>query len=108
MAIFGFVGTTISGMGGDIDWLYVAVATVSFILIYTGKNAFVPSISIEGEFSFRDFLSGLFIAIGMGISSAIASIVASGKIMWPAFWLAIGTAVLGYFTKTLPAGKKTG
>lgn len=105
MAIVAFLATTISNLEKP-NWGYVFLATVSFTLIYLAKNYILPSTSEEGRLNWRDALSGLIIAIAMGISSFAASVLTTGKIDWNALLIAIIGSVVGYFTKTLPSGKK--
>ena len=47
----------------------------------------------------NDLISGLILAIGMGLSSYVAQILTIG-FEWQALWVAVSGAVVGYFTKT--------
>lgn len=97
MAIVGFIATTLSDLE-TFNAAYVVIATISFTLIYIAKNAIFPSMSALG-LDFRDIVSGLILAVGMGLSSYVAQIL-TGGFTWGTFWLAISGAVIGYITKT--------
>lgn len=101
MALVGFLASTISDLD-TVNWIYVAIASGSFILLYVGKNAWKPSTSELGKLNWPDILSGGFIALGMAISDFAGQIITVGfaDIDWKAFGLAILYAVIGYFTKT--------
>lgn len=108
MAVVGFLATTIADLQ-EVNWWYVLISTIAFTLIYVGKNFFLPSSSETGKVNWMDVLSGLLVAIGMGISSFVGSILTTGTVDWKALGLAVVGAIVGYFTKTFfsPATKKS-
>lgn len=101
MALVGFIATAISDVGTT-NWAYVWITTAAFTIIYVGKNAVFPSVSIGNKFDLRDILSGVIVAIGMAVSSVTASVLTTGTIEFQALWIAVSGAVIGYFIKTLP------
>ena len=107
MAIVGFIATTISQSIEGLNFAYVLIATGGFTIIYIGKNAIFQSTSGSGLINWQDLLSGLFVAVGMAVSSFAASIITTGAVEWHALWIAVVGAFVGYFLKTVPSeGKK--
>jgi len=104
MALVGFISTTISETE-IFSFAYVATATTGFTLIYLVKNWVMPSVSAFG-IDLRDILSGIILAAGMGVSSYAAQIITFGTFEWPALWVAVSGAVVGYFAKTVPQKSK--
>ena len=100
MAIVGFVSTTISETE-TFNFAYVAVATSGFTIVYLIKNWAMPSVSAFG-IDLQDILSGIILAVGMGLSSYAAQIITIGVFEWSALWVAVSGAVIGYFAKTIP------
>jgi len=105
MAIVGFVATMISHNTETLSVWYVVIVTSGFTLWYLGKNALLPSTSGTG-LNWQDALSGLLIAIGMGVMDIAASFIVAGQVDWPGFWGAIAAVIIGYFTKTVPSKAK--
>ena len=105
MAVVGFIATTLSDLE-TFNLAYVVIATGGFTVIYLGKNWFLPSLSDKMGVDLRDMISGAIVAVGMAISSFAASILTTGTVDWKALAIAVVGAVIGYFTKTVPSGKK--
>jgi hypothetical protein len=103
MALIGFVATTISDLE-TFNAAYVGISTVSFTLIYVAKNYVWESKSKILGLDWQDLLSGLILALGMGISSYVAQILTIG-FEWQSLWVAVSGAVIGYFTKTFSSKK---
>ena len=105
MALVGFLASVISTQTGGVNWWYVLITTGAFVLLYIPKNIWLPSDSDPGTLSFKDIISGLFIAISMAISSGIGMIITNSGVNWRELGLAVIGAVLGYFIKTVPQQK---
>jgi len=103
MALVGFVATTLSDLE-TFNAAYVIIATLGFTVIYVAKNYAFPSISVFG-LDIRDAISGLILAVGMGLSSYVAQILTTG-FEWQTLWIAVSGAVVGYIMKTLPSKAK--
>ena len=99
MALVGFLATTIAQIN-PVDWWYVLIATVAFVLMYIPKNILMPSDSDPNTLSAKDILSGVLMAISMAISSVIGSVIVNGGIDWHLLWVSVIGAVVGYITKT--------
>lgn len=105
MAIVGFIASAISQDIEAVNVWYIVIATIGFTIIYLAKNAIITSISIFGKIDIQDIISGLLLAIGMAISSFAASIITTGSVNWHALWIAVGTAFVGYFSKTFTSNR---
>jgi len=101
MALVGFIATTLSDIE-TFNIAYVGISTVAFTIIYIGKNYLFPSVSVVG-IDLQDFLSGLVLAVGMGISSFAGQILTVGSLDWNALGIAVVGALVGYFVKTAPS-----
>ena len=99
MALVGFVATMLSDLE-TMNFAYMVIATVGFTIVYIGKNYLFPSVSVVG-IDIRDMLSGLVLAIGMGLSSFAAQILTTG-FEWQTLWISVAGAIVGYFAKTIP------
>lgn len=106
MALVGFIATTISDLSGEesVNFTYILIASIGFTVVYIAKNYKFPSVSALG-FDLRDVISGLILAIGMGISSTVAQILTTGFDAHT-LWVAVSGAVVGYVLKTLPNNAK--
>ena len=67
-----------------VDYLFMGLAVVSAILVYIGKNAILllNSESPSGTLSFVNILSGLLLALGVGLLDAGATFLVSGVVLW--------------------------
>ena len=99
MAVVAFVAATITDLE-TFNAAYVGVTTVAFVIIYLGKNAWLPSVSESMTVDMQDLISGLLIAAGMAISSFAASVLTTGAVDWKALLVAVVSSVVGYFGKT--------
>ena len=104
MALVGFIATTLSDLE-TFNAAYVGISTVAFTIIYVGKNYLFPSVSVVG-IDLQDILSGLVLAVGMGVSSFAGQILTTGLLDWNALWVAVAGAFVGYFVKTAPSKAK--
>lgn len=108
MAIVGFVATLISQDIESLTFAYVLISTLGFTLLYLAKNAVWPSTSPEWMLKLWESIgSGILIAVAMAISTFAASIITTGHVDLHALWVSVVTAVIGYFTKTLPSTTKS-
>lgn len=103
MALVGFVATTISDLE-TFNAAYVIIASAGFTVVYLIKNYKMPSISALGM-DWQDAISGVILALGMGLSSAAAQILTTG-FDWHTLWVAVSGAVVGYVLKTIPSKSK--
>ena len=104
MALVGFIATTISDLE-TFNAAYVIIATSGFTLIYLAKNYIWESSSTFFGLNLQDLISGLVLAVGMGLSSFVAQILTTG-FTWGTLWIAVSGAVVGYVTKTLSSKKE--
>ena len=104
MALIGFVATTISNLD-IINFKYILISSIGFTLVYVAKNYKFPSKSSLIGIDIQDFLSGLFLAIGMAVSSTVAQILTSG-FEWNTLWIAVSGSFLGYLGKTFMSKPK--
>jgi len=106
MAVIGSLVTTLS-MLTNFNAAYVAIVTVVFAAQYWVKNYFMPSESEEGVLLWKDIVSGLIIAVCMGLSNLAATFLTGTEFSFTILWTTIIGSVIGYFTKTVPQGAKT-
>ena len=104
MAIIGFFMATVSELE-TFNAAYVIIVTVIFTGGYLLKNWLMPSLTDAGRIDLRDLISGLWIAISMGVSQYAAVLLTDVEFSWKAILVAVIGAVVGYFTKTLPSKK---
>lgn len=100
MAVVGFIATMLSDLE-TLNFAYMAIATTGFTVVYVVKNWAMPSVSVVG-IDLKDMLSGVILAVGMGLSSYAAQILTIG-FEWQTLWISICGAVIGYFSKTIPS-----
>ncbi len=96
-----------------IDYMMMAIAAVSTILVYAGKNIFVflRSDSPAWRLTLVNYLSGVFVAVGTGIVDGVASFLIAGAVDWSALWKLVLSVTLTYlattlYTKPNPLAKK--
>jgi hypothetical protein len=67
-----------------IDYVMMAIAAVSAVLVYSGKNliAALHSDSPAGSFSFINVTSALLILIGNGVVDGVAMYYINGALVW--------------------------
>lgn len=87
----------------DINLAYIALIAFSFTGQYSVKNWLMPSLSDKLKVDIRDAISGALIALFMGVSVYAATLLTDVEFTWIALWKAVSVAVIGYFTKTIPA-----
>lgn len=85
-----------------IDYLMMAIAGASAVLVYAGKNliAVLHSDSPAGSLSLVNIISALLIAIGTGIIDGAAMYYINGVIVWSILLKLAGGIVLTYVTAT--------
>jgi hypothetical protein len=96
-----------------IDYLMMAIAAVSTVLVYAGKNIFVflRSDSPAWRLTLVNYLSGIFVAVGTGIVDGMASFLIAGAVDWSVLWKLVLSVTLTYlattlYTKPNPLAKK--
>ena len=75
MTLVGVVVAAIAQV--PIVWSMVAITLIGTALVYTGKNAFLPSLhsnSPSNTLSWKNILSALLIAVGEAIVEAVGTI----------------------------------
>jgi hypothetical protein len=84
------------------DYLMMALAAVSAILVYGGKNLIVVlhSDSPAGTLSFINVFSGFLIALGTGLVDGAAMLIVNGTIVWAVLWKLSLSILLTYITTT--------
>ena len=107
MAIMAVVVTYFSQI--PVDWGTMVVTLIATVLIYAGKNAFtaLQSTSPSGVFNWINFVSALLIAIGTGITQAIALIVTTGVIDWIVLLKVTASVTLTYIASTILTPEKS-
>jgi hypothetical protein len=83
MAVISVIVTAFSVT--PIQWAVNGIILLGSILIYVGKNAFLPSlksVSPAGTLSLVNIISALLILLGNAIIDAVATIVVNGVIDW--------------------------
>jgi hypothetical protein len=83
-----------------IDWALLFVAGISTILGYVGKNIIFV---VDTTSAWAKIISGLLVAVGVGISEAIGLIAVEGKILWVVFLKVVGGVLLTYIVSTFLA-----
>jgi len=85
-----------------IDYVMLAVAGISTILVYTGKNlvAVLNSDSPVGALSLINLVSGILIAIGTGIINSVAVYIIDGVIVWAVIWKLMLSVTFTYLGST--------
>jgi len=108
MTIVALLATTLSttGLPATVTgWEYLAITTVGTVLLYLGKNAVFPSISLLGTVDLRDVLSSIFVALSSGLSGFVASAVTSKPVNWHELLTLMGVTIVGYFAKNFATDK---
>jgi hypothetical protein len=104
MAVVAITATAITttGLPNTVPgWEILGITTVGTVLTYTAKNFIFPDVSLFGTINLADMGSGLFMAIGTGLSSWAASAVADTAIHWPELFSLVGTIFLTYIAKKI-------
>jgi hypothetical protein len=91
---------------GSINWVLAGVAIVAAILSYFGKNLipWLHSDSPVGTLSLLNIVSGLLIALSVGILNGVGEFIVSGAIMWAILWKQVAFVTLSYLNSTFFAG----
>jgi ABC-type uncharacterized transport system permease subunit len=104
-----FIGALLFAVVGTLPvwnlWFSIIVAVV-FTGGYAIKNKWLPSNSPEGELNGRDIVSGLFLAIVMGLSDLVASSITGEPLTGKMVAITISGIIVQYFTKTISTGTK--
>lgn len=88
-----------------VDWSLLFVAATSSVLGYVGKNI----IFLSPTSAWGTVISGLLVALGVGISEAVGMIAIEGKVIWVVFFKVVGGILLTYIVTTFltPPAMKT-
>ena len=87
-------------------WSVLAITLIGTALTYIGKNAIVPlqSDSPPGTLNWKNILSALLIAIGSGVTEAVATIAGTGVINWNLLLKVVLSVTFTYLGSTVFAG----
>jgi hypothetical protein len=89
----------------------LAIAAVSTVLTYTGKNllSLFPSDSPAGALSWINLGAGVLVAVGTGILESVGLYLIEGAILWPIVWKVVLSALFTYLGATFfaPQHSKT-
>lgn len=85
---------------GEIVWAASLITAVTFFIGYAVKNAWLPSISEDGVFDWRDMLSAVVLAVVVAVGDAVGDLVINGVIAWGDLAQMIISVVVTYFTGT--------
>ena len=107
MAAFGVLAASLSTQ--PIVWAVVGITILGTILTYVGKNAItaLQSTTGPGTLSFVNIISGVLIALGSGITEAVATLVTAGHVQWLVLGKIVITVTMSYLTATFFAGPNT-
>lgn len=85
-----------------VDYVLLAIAVASTVLVFTGKNIFLlfPSDSPSGAFSWINLAAGLLIAIGTGIFESAGLYFYEGSVHWPIVLKVVLSAFFTYLGAT--------
>jgi len=85
-----------------IDYIMMAIAAVSAVLVYTGKNLItvLQSDSPAGSLSLINIVSALLILIGNGILDGVALYYLNGVLVWSVLLKMVAGVVFTYITAT--------
>ena len=101
------VGVVVVAWGQQpLVWSMLAITLIGTALTYIGKNALVPlqSDSPPGSLNFKNIVSALLIAIGSGITEAVATIAGTGVIDWNILLKVVLSVTFTYLGSTVFAG----
>lgn len=84
-----------------IEWSYFGITVAGTVFIYLGKNLFIKSTSSFLSLNIGDFVNGLIVAIGTGLSSFVASAVTTVAVDWKEVLALMVTVAAGYLVKNL-------
>jgi len=83
-----------------LDWALVFVAGISSLFGYVGKNiVFI----IDTASTWAKIVSGLLVAVGVGVSEAVGLIAVEGRVIWLVFFKVVGGVLLTYIVATFLA-----
>lgn len=85
-----------------IDYVMMAIAAVSAVLVYAGKNliAVLHSDSPAGSLSLINIISALLILVGNGVLNGVALYLINGVILWGILLRMLIGVVLTYVVST--------
>lgn len=105
--IMSVVGALLVVFNSDpIVWSIVIVTLISTVMVYSGKNLFVTSKSLQGELDWRDILSALLLGIGVTIGDSITMIIKDGIIDWIILAKVSVGVISTYISTTFFTGQK--
>lgn len=96
----GFPSTTVG-------WEILGITIAGNVVIYVGKNAVLPSISLFGTIDTRDLLSGLVLAVGNSIVQFAASAITSTAVNWHLLLTTSASIAGTYLLSKFGFGKKS-
>lgn len=106
MGIVAVIGAAFTDME-TFNFAYITIVVVVFTGQYLIKNWVKPSLSDKLSVSLWDFISGVLVALFMGLSVYAGTLLTDVVFSWSELWKAVSIAVIGYFTKTVPTQPKT-
>lgn len=85
-----------------VDYTMLAIAAVSTVLTYTGKNllSLFPSDSPAGALSWINLGAGVLVAVGTGVMESVGLYLIEGAILWPIVWKVVLSALFTYLGAT--------
>jgi hypothetical protein len=101
MALVAVVVTAFST--SPIDFVMMGITALCAVLTYSGKNLIplLHSDSPVGTLSFINIISGVLVAIGTGLLTAISQYFIDGVIVWSVLWKVILSVTFTYLGGTL-------
>lgn len=81
------------------SWTIIGLTTLGTLLIYFGQSFALPSSSESGQLNGKDFLKGLIVAAGNGISTYISSIAEGTPVQWGKLATSVAVLFIGYLIK---------
>ena len=75
------------------------LTTLGTLLVYLGQSAIFPTTSEAGQINGKDFLKGLIVAVGNGISAYISTLISGTPVEWGKLGISIAVLFVGYLIK---------
>lgn len=110
MAIITLLATAITTTGlpkTTIEWEIMGITAGGTVLTYAAKNVIFPNYSLFGTLNLADIASGLFMALGAGLSSWAATAVTSVAINWHDLLTLCTSILITYLAKKVMSAQQS-
>ena len=89
-----------------INWAYVGVYSLGYVLVYAAKNYVWPSKSPLGFINVWDLISGLLLAVGSAVVDLAAQWITTTSIDLRVLWATVSTTMVAYLLSKFGFGAK--